>query len=354
MKMQIKSLRAIACGPLRDVTIDFTTNGEPRPITLLAGANGSGKTSVLELIVSLAKFIPVQPIYDPRPNTLPATYSKASYARLGLDVGDQRFAVEFGRRPDDEDAPTEVVRIMHNTFIHNVATVGYVEPPPDFASFSSISMTVTTDLEGAIPGLVRRAISSQGSTPFERARANCQIGSIIYVSHQREIVDYRGTEVHREETKYSFIRRYLSPVGYEGSLDSYLIWLEYSEPAEYERTIHFLNGLDFDGKTFGVSRKELKATVTTRDGHTHGLSELSSGEQNILEILLGLHRYLLPNSIVLIDEIENSLHPAFQYKMGEALKKLQQEIPFQLIVTSHAPAFLEIFGPENTLLLTEF
>ncbi|MCW3058963.1 MAG: cytochrome c biosis protein CcmA, partial [Capsulimonas sp.] len=97
--------------------------------------------------------------------------------------------------------------------------------------------------------------------------------------------------------------------------------------------------------------KDLKAIVITREGQVHNVDDLSSGEQNLLILLLELRRRLIPNSIVLIDEIENSLHPAFQYKIGEALKEMQREIPFQLIVTSHAPAFLKIFGSENTLLL---
>jgi AAA15 family ATPase/GTPase len=51
--------------------------------------------------------------------------------------------------------------------------------------------------------------------------------------------------------------------------------------------------------------------VRTLDGSEHPLNQLSSGEQNILIMLLELWRRLLPGSIVLIDEIENSLHTEF-------------------------------------------
>jgi predicted ATP-dependent endonuclease of OLD family len=81
---------------------------------------------------------------------------------------------------------------------------------------------------------------------------------------------------------------------------------------------------------------------------------MSSGEQNILIMLLELRRRLLPYSIVLIDEIENSLHPAFQRKLAEALKRMQKLIPFQLIVTTHALPMVETFGPASTRILTEF
>ena len=137
-------------------------------------------------------------------------------------------------------------------------------------------------------------------------------------------------------------------------MNSYLIWLDYAEPEKYASIRRFLNSLNFDEKSFYVNRQALDVFVKTKDGHEHRLHELSSGEQNLLIILIELYRKLLPGSIVLIDEIENSLHPAYQHRLAQGLLALQKEIPYQLIVTTHAPAFVEIFGEENTRLLTPF
>ncbi len=84
------------------------------------------------------------------------------------------------------------------------------------------------------------------------------------------------------------------------------------------------------------------------------LEDMSSGEQNILILLLELRRRVLPHSIVLIDEIENSLHPAFQHQIVNGLKRLQEAIPFQLIVTSHSQTILEAFGTQSARILTQF
>ena len=81
---------------------------------------------------------------------------------------------------------------------------------------------------------------------------------------------------------------------------------------------------------------------------------MSSGEQNMLIMLLELRRRLLPHSIVLIDEIENSLHQAFQKKLAQALKRMQEQTPFQLIVTTHSVPIVETFGPASVRILTEF
>ncbi len=115
-----------------------------------------------------------------------------------------------------------------------------------------------------------------------------------------------------------------------------------------------MNDLDIDGKTFSISRRDFKVLVTTQNGGSHFLEGMSSGEQHLLIMLLELRRRLLPYSIVLIDEIENSLHPAFQKKLAELLKRMQKLIPFQLIVTTPSLAIVEAFGPTSTRILTEF
>ena len=132
-----------------------------------------------------------------------------------------------------------------------------------------------------------------------------------------------------------------------------MIWLDYAEPEEFKLVLDFMNQLDFGGKTFYINRKELSVIVRTKNGQ-HSFDKLSSGEQNILIMLLELYRRLIPGSIVLIDEIENSLHPAFYHHLAQSLLKLQKQIPFQLILTTHQPAFVKIFGEDCTRILTEF
>jgi predicted ATP-dependent endonuclease of OLD family len=56
MKIEITSLRLVNFGPFDDVTIDFCdADGKPKDTILLAGANGSGKTTVLKVIFSAFK-----------------------------------------------------------------------------------------------------------------------------------------------------------------------------------------------------------------------------------------------------------------------------------------------------------
>ena len=163
-----------------------------------------------------------------------------------------------------------------------------------------------------------------------------------------------GDQMHKEAVAYQWVYFYQIAGQFKGSLDSYLVWLDYVEPDAYTKAIEFLNGLDIDGKTFSISRRNFKVVVTTPSGGKHFLEGMSSGEQNMLIMLLELRRRLLPHSIVLIDEIENSLHQAFQKKLAQALKRMQEQVPFQLIVTTHSLPIVETFGPESVRILTEF
>lgn len=53
--------------------------------------------------------------------------------------------------------------------------------------------------------------------------------------------------------------------------------------------------------------------------------------------------------IVIIDEIENHIHPAWQQKIIELLQKLFPKI--QWIISTHAPAIIQSVGKENIILL---
>ena len=177
--------------------------------------------------------------------------------------------------------------------------------------------------------------------------------TIVYLPHSRSLEPVSSSQIHKETDAYQLVHRFQTVREFPGSLASYLIWLDYAKPDRFLETQRFLNDLNFDGKTFWIDREALDVLVKT-NGHIHRLHELSSGEQNLLIILIELRRKLRPGSVVLIDEIENSLHPAYQHRLAQGLLALQREIPYQLIVTTHAPAFVEIFGEENTRILTPF
>lgn len=354
MKLELLSLRVKECGPLKDVKIDFTDgSGHARPVTVLGGANGSGKTTALELIVALADMLEPHSVspqgvirvggsWDPGqepPKPFLSVLDRAKYAQMDLSMDGGQMSVVKGEIPSDADLPPHVFGNKR----------------------SDRNRHLQIDADDIV-SRVRHLIWQQRDSLVEFPRSDSGPGtesplpwpSVLHFPHYRYLSEVEGRDVSKEEVLYEWVHRYKKVPAFSGSLHSYLIWLDYSDPPTFERVIQFLNSLDFEGKTFGVHRKSLKAIVQLTNGTTHPLEELSSGEQNLLIVLLELRRRLLPHSLVLIDEIENSLHPAFQHRMAQALLAMQKETPFQLIVTTHAPVFLDIFGTESARVLTEF
>jgi len=328
MKLELRSVRIKNCGPIDDIKIDFfDAKGKTLPVCVIGGANGSGKTTVLEVIVSLAEILrsgKAGAFLQSKPD---------GYAQADLLIDGYDFSIFFGTSPDDAELKKEYCGEQ----VEGIALV---------------STKLYADL--------RLRIKNQQGNPLPQRLseiywpADNLVPSLIYLPHSRSLEPVSGQQIQKEDAGYSFIHRFQTVRQFPGSLTSYLIWLDYAEPERFSDVRQFLNGLDFDGKTFHVDRKALEVIVKTANGHEHKLHELSSGEQNLLIILIELRRKLLPGSVVLIDEIENSLHPAYQHRLAQGLLALQREVPYQLIVTTHAPAFVEIFGEENTRILTPF
>lgn len=329
MNLELRSVRIKNCGPIDDIKIDFfDASGKTLPVCVIGGANGSGKTTVLEVVWRMALMISTQ------------SYAGKAGEYLQVDwlIGEKSFSTFYGTPPIGTVLAKKYCGIKRE-----LSKLGKGQ----VLSFESSAFYPV--IKQKIEQLHNGVDSGTGSKIYPLG-----IGSLIYLPHNRSLEPVFSDQVQKETDQYEFVRRIESVRQFPGSLTSYLIWLEYSDTDRFEVMRQFLNNLNFDGKTFHVNRKELDVFVKTKDGHEHKLHELSSGEQNLLIILIELYRKLLPGSVVLIDEIENSLHPAYQHRLAQGLLALQKEIPYQLIVTTHAPAFVEIFGEENTRLLTPF
>jgi len=328
MKLELRSVRIKNIGPIDDIKIDFfDAKGKTLPVCVIGGANGSGKTTVLEVIGSLAEIL-----HTGRAGAFLQT-KPDGYAQADWLIDEYDFSIFFGTTPGDAELKKEHCG-EHVEGINLGSTPLYAD--------------------------LRLRIKNQQGNPLPQRlseiywSADNLVPSLIYLPHSRSLEPVSGQQIQKEDASYSFIHRFQTVRKFPGSLTSYLIWLDYAEPERFSDVQQFLNGLDFDGKTFHVDRKALEVIVKTTSGHEHKLHELSSGEQNLLIVFIELRRKLLPGSVVLIDEIENSLHPAYQHRLAQGLLALQREVPYQLIVTTHALAFVEIFGEENTCILTPF
>jgi hypothetical protein len=82
-----------------------------------------------------------------------------------------------------------------------------------------------------------------------------------------------------------------------------------------------------------------------RDDLVYDISEMSSGEQAVFEILYEFVRLNIMRSVVLIDELELHLHPPQQQALLKSLRKLGPDCQF--IITTHSPYIEEVLPKEE-------
>jgi predicted ATP-dependent endonuclease of OLD family len=325
MKLAIKGLRLVNCGPIDDIYLDFTDKetGKPLSTVVLAGANGCGKTTILEVLAQLP--------YAFCSKEVDEITKKFDYAQIDWLLNDKNYSLSLDNTPNilkeyyvtDEYNAQQEVEFVHCNLLHkNDKTI-------ECKDYKHIN-------------------ADEDDYPV-----------IVFFPHARFLQPTKdNNQINKEIIPYEFIHRYENALEFKGSISSYLCYLDYAKPEEFKVMLNFLNDLNFAEKTFEVNRADLSVWVKTNNGQKHRIEELSSGEQNILIMLFELRRRLnhttKSQSIVLIDEIENSLHPTFQRYLLNALHSMQKITPFQLIVTTHSADILRYFGSKNIRILNDW
>jgi predicted ATPase len=90
--------------------------------------------------------------------------------------------------------------------------------------------------------------------------------------------------------------------------------------------------------------RERTVPVFSSSGHDFSGFHQGAGEYTIVELF---SRYpMVKNGLILIDEVETSLHPRAQRRLIRDLANKCRELELQIILTTHSPYVLEEFPPE--------
>jgi predicted ATPase len=93
---------------------------------------------------------------------------------------------------------------------------------------------------------------------------------------------------------------------------------------------------------------KLRVTVVSSSGSTYSGFHQGAGESTVADLVaLKMPR----NSLILIDEIETSLHPRAQRRLIRDLAKIARQNDLQVIMTTHSPYILEELPPEARIYL---
>lgn len=96
-------------------------------------------------------------------------------------------------------------------------------------------------------------------------------------------------------------------------------------------------------------------TFLTSEGRPLSPAKLSSGEQHELVLLYELLFKVIPNSLILVDEPELSLHVVWQQKFLQDLEEITKLSQFDVLIATHSPQIIqnrwdltvELKGPDD-------
>jgi energy-coupling factor transporter ATP-binding protein EcfA2 len=296
---------------------------------LLQGANGSGKSTILETILTLwrlwGEWLELGQGAGIRKGELPDFLLPPAFASIQLvDIPDTRPVwICIGRRnhwkdlqeKDKEAIFTGLVCDESNTF------AGVEVPPGDF--------------------LARRHRSLAGSESFP---------NIVYFPPEGRTI--RSPAKPRAEiidtTQFNWTAIYDAAV----NLDSILLTVQARSPGLFAECLRLVNlALEHRQKRitgFGPKGRLVVQGVTEWGTYyEHPIEVLSSGERQILLLVGFAVAFLRPGGIVLLDEPDLHIHIGMVDQLLETMEQVVQERKGQLIVASHSVRVWEWFAREE-------
>ncbi|HIE02693.1 MAG TPA: hypothetical protein EYP59_20825 [Thiotrichaceae bacterium] len=361
-------------GVFKNTLIDFTHHGEPQNLICLAGVNGSGKTTVMELIFNLINFtnpnLSLQNIFFDRLRANVLTWTE--FAQLDVLIEEDKvLSLVLGEQNNIQP---------HNEYIGKQGFIIENEIKGMIERFEN-SVIKTPEDDNDEPMLIKKLTGVREAERFSKRKIDWKGEQIVkpfiqkveksytqekvnqgdvfqnrssvyfFNAHDREIQDIRYSSIPQEKWKYEITYRY-NPK--KDDLKKTLIFYDYAYPEKFNDLKAWVNEHVLVDKSIkGIDRINFRVVIETKDEGEHGLEQLSSGEKSLLILATQLHLRASQQAIFLIDEVDQSLHPEFQEKVMKLLKQLQKDKGCQILVSSHSEIVWDAFEDKGFLSLTE-
>ncbi len=313
-RLEIHDLRSFRGKRVLDFTDPVT--GEARDRVVLVGSNGSGKTTVFDVVEAMLRFL-VDP-EKPAP-----ILDEAGLVTLTMELGHgdpEPFSIVFGEPPYD----------------------------PEWASFGPAIFEGST---------VRYCAHTRGSN-FEKLQLEVQSmlhgkadlsGGLIYFPHDRELRPVRAGTIEPPPDDKQWIFRYSPADQWSGSLEQLWVWQDYLDLQRWRRgeeMIELASSVELLQQALGPARKVFirdgRVRVTTPWNDVSGkpaevlLDQLPSGERQCVMLFGEIARRKRSHGVLFIDEPEISLHPTLQRQTLAQLRRLARKLDTQVFLATHS------------------
>ena len=300
-KVHIKNVKGI-----KDLELSFKKDNEILDVIVLAGINGSGKTTILEAIKDFFDIF-----FDNKNNN----DNDSEKSNINLEI----FFEEF-----EKYSSYNLKRVKFlNTFHYEKSDHNTSSQNQTINNFESLAKIIYVPAENN----------------FEKVKTDTT--TLLRIS---QFINIINSNVIKDIPSYIATRR-----NYLATIEEDLTMKEVTN-----KVLNEINGifniLELDVKLKGFSKDEKTMPIFENSaGEEFDINDLSSGEKQLFLRTLSIKMLEPNNSIILIDEPELSLHPKWQQRIIEVYKKIGENN--QIIIATHSPHILGSVTSENIFIL---
>ncbi len=299
--MKIRKLQLTGYKVFDELELDFTDlEGNTLDTVVLAGVNGSGKTSILDLLEAIfsisSKYISI-PALDI--TSLLVTTYEANKKLVG-SCEELKITIEF--------SSSEIMK-------HRVLQE------------KNILEIILAEKEYSY---------TDGNIPIFKECANSENFSCCYIK-----LDFLNDPVQQDVAKY-IIDSVINEVIQRREIPSGVVIQE-----TIDRINNMFTGMDMKTKLVDITATE--PIFESFNGKKISINQLSSGEKQLFCQAAYLQKLNLQDSIILIDEPETSLHPTWQRNILKLYQNMGKNN--QIIVATHSPHVIASVKPESLFVL---
>ena len=300
-KVHIKNVKGI-----KDLELSFKKDNEILDVIVLAGINGSGKTTILEAIKDFFDIF-----FDNKNNN----DNDSEKSNINLEI----FFEEF-----EKYSSYNLKRVKFlNTFHYEKSDHNTSSQNQTINNFESLAKIIYVPAENN----------------FEKVKTDTT--TLLRIS---QFINIINSNVIKDIPSYIATRR-----NYLATIEEDLTMKEVTN-----KVVNEINGifniLELDVKLKGFSKDEKTMPIFENSaGEEFNINDLSSGEKQLFLRTLSIKMLEPKNSIILIDEPELSLHPKWQQRIIEVYKKIGENN--QIIIATHSPHILGSVSSENIFIL---
>jgi len=362
-KLNLKNFRGF-----EELEIDFPSKEQEGGLAVFIGVNGSGKTSVLRAISHFFRFF-IEELYSLEEIERREKYDSVHTERQTL--------FEDVNKGKDFFENKITFNLLETNFISEIKIKEFSS---SYKSVPPINRIVGEFEYPQYSSDFKREYGKEGIEQLKKLRKKLRNKPKIAVFYNvnRFVADEPSLRA-KDITQINPIDAFSNSFSANISFDDFFEWFRNTEDYESEN-IRFNNEPQFRLKSLEairntlatflpkysfprVKRQPAERLVLQGNGYKLSIANLSHGERLIFAIVGDLIRRLnianpdlenphLGEGIVMIDEIEQHLHPAWQRTIIPNLRKTFPNIQF--IVTTHSPQVLSNVPKENVFILEDF